>query len=319
MASPWRTIALDRGDAGRRVDLVLLRHLRDERGVSRNRIQKWIEAGDVVVNGTPANRAAWRVQAGDDLKVRLAPAVPRARPKAEAIPLDILYEDEHLLAVNKPAGMVSHPSYKNAGGTLINGVLDLARAWPAGSKPGLVGRLDKQTSGVVLITKQAAVHTALQREMDARRVDKEYLAVVWGKPTPVRGTIDLAIDRDPWDRRKVTVTDRGGQPSVTKYERIAVSSRVSLVRCRLITGRTHQIRVHLAAKGWPIVGDQTYGKRDADVPFPRQALHAWRLAFEHPVTGHPLAIVAPLPDDIRELCASLHLGTPDPGSVMPRR
>lgn len=308
VSSPWRTIVLDRGDAGRRVDLVLLRHLRDERGTSRNRIQTWIEAGDVVVNGTPANRAAWRVQAGDDLKVRLAPAVPRARPKAEALPLDILYEDEYLLAVNKPAGMVSHPSYKNAGGTLINGVLDLARTWPAGSKPGLLGRLDKQTSGVVLIAKQAALHTALQREMDARRVDKDYLAVVWGKPTPVRGTIDLALDRDPWDRRKVTVTDRGGQPSVTRYERIAVSLPCSLVRCRLVTGRMHQIRVHLAAKGWPIVGDPTYGKRDAAFPFPRQALHAWRMAFRHPVTGAQVVITAPLPTDMKALCEAYGLG-----------
>jgi len=364
VASPWRTIALDRGDAGRRVDLVLLRHLRDERGVSRNRIQKWIEAGDVVVNGTPANRAAWRVQAGDELKVRLAPPAPRARPKAEAIPLDILYEDDHLLAVNKPAGMVSHPSYKNAGGTLINGVLDLAREWPAGSKPGLLGRLDKQTSGVALITKRSAVHAALQRAADARRVDKDYLAVVWGKPTPVRGTIDLAIDRDPWDRRKVTVTDRGGQPSVTRYERLAVSGNpkglppqkgpgggkpsgsgggnpsglpvyslgsgggnpsglpvsslgsgggnpsglpCALVRCRLITGRMHQIRVHLAAKGWPIVGDPTYGRRDATIAFPRQALHAWRLAFRHPVTGTQVVITAPLPADMKALCEGLGL------------
>lgn len=192
--------------------------------------------------------------------------------QAEAIPLDILYEDEHLPAVNKPGGMVSHPSYKNAGGTLINGVLD------------------------------------------------------------------LALDRDPWDRRKVTVTDRGGQPSVTRYERVAVSGRrigsgdppldsargelgspSSLVRCRLVTGRAHQIRVHLAAKGRPIVGDPTYGRRDAPVAFPRQALHAWRMAFRHPVTGHPVAIVAPLPDDIRGLCASLYLGTPDRDSVMPRR
>ena len=314
----WRVLTLDRGDAGVRVDLVLHRHLRDERGISRNRIQKWIDAGDVLVNGQPPSRAAWRVQAGDELRVRLEPPQPRRRPAAEIIPLDVLYEDEDLLAVNKPPGLVVHPSYKNTTGTLMNGVLSRVHSWAPGSKPGLLGRLDKHTSGVVLVTKRPAVHAALQRSMDARQVDKDYLAVVWGKPTPMRGTIDLALDRDPWDRRRITVTDRGGQPSVTRYERIATSSGFSLVRCRLITGRTHQIRVHLHAKGWPIVGDAAYGLRPgagrgdaADLGvtraikaangFGRQALHAWRLAFRHPATGEALAIVAPLPDDMRGL------------------
>ena len=224
MSFTWRTIDLDRGDHGVRVDLVLLRHLRrDERAVSRNRIQKWIDAGDVLVNGAPPSRASWRVQAGDNLQVRVPQLPPRTRPAAQAMNLDVLYEDNDLLALNKPAGLVVHPSYKNAGGTLMNGVLERAKAWPEGSRPGLLGRLDKHTSGVVLVAKRPAVHAALQRAMDARRIDKEYLAIVWGRPTPVRGTIDLALDRDPWDRRRITVTDRGGQPSVTKYERLAVS------------------------------------------------------------------------------------------------
>ena len=233
--------------------------MRDER-VSRNQIQKWIDAGEVLVNGAPAARAAWRMQAGDALAVRFEARPPKSRPAAESIPLDVLYEDDDLLAINKPAGLVVHPSYKNVHGTLMNGVLALAREWPAGSKPGLLGRLDKHTSGVVLITKRGQVHAALQRAMDARRVDKEYLAVVWGKPSPARGTIDLALDRDPWDRRRITVTDRGGQPSVTRYERLGTSEGFSVLRLRLITGRTHQIRVHVAAKGWPIVGDAVYGR-----------------------------------------------------------
>ena len=325
MTSAWRTIELDRGDAGVRVDRVLLRHLRDERGLSRNQIQKWIDRGDVLINGAPPSRAAWRVRAGDDLQVRVERARTRARPAAEAVPLDVIYEDEHLLAINKPAGLVVHPSYKNATGTLMNGVLQRARDWPRGDKPGLMGRLDKFTSGLVIVTKRAAIHATLQRAMDARRIDKDYLAVVWGKPTPVRGTIDLALDRDPWDRRRITVTDRGGQPSVTRYERLAVrgaepsGSTFSLVRCRLITGRTHQIRVHLSAKGWPLVGDAAYGRRgvrpsdDAAIErarvFPRQALHAWRLSFRHPVAGTELTLTAPLPDDLRALCAALGLPT----------
>ena len=323
MSSTWRTIAIDRGDHGVRVDLVLLRHLRDERAVSRNRIQKWIDDGEVLVNGAPPSRAAWRVQAGDELHVRVEHRQPRARPAAQAMDLEVLYEDDDLLAINKPAGLVVHPSYKNAGGTLINGVLERAKAWPEGSRPSLVGRLDKHTSGAVLIAKRPAVHAALQRAMDARLIDKDYAAMVWGRPSPMRGTINLALDRDPWDRRRITVTDRGGQPSVTKYERLAVSSlgtsgtvsTFSLVRCRLITGRTHQIRVHLSARGWPIVGDAVYGrKRKGGEPaaleeiayaFPRQALHAWRLSLRHPITNSPIEIVAPLPEDMRQLAKGL--------------
>ncbi len=315
----WRTIAIDRGDHGVRVDLVLLRHLRDERQVSRNRIQKWIDGGDVLVNGMPPGRAAWRVQPGDDLRVRVAQLQPRTRPAGQAMSLDVLYEDDDLLALNKPAGLVVHPSYKNADGTLMNGVLERAKTWPEGSRPGLLGRLDKYTSGAVLVAKRPAVHAALQRAMDARRIDKDYAALVWGRPSPMRGTIDLALDRDPWDRRRITVTDRGGQPSVTKYERLATTTAFSLVRCRLITGRTHQIRVHLSARGWPIVGDAVYGRRrkggdatpleEIAYGFARQALHAWRLSLRHPITNTPIEIIAPIPADMQQLATTLCLPT----------
>ena len=313
----WRSIGLDRGDHGVRVDRVLLRHLRDKKGLSRNRIQKWIDAGDVLVNGAVPPRAAWRVQSGDEVQVRVHSLPARERPKAEAIPVEVLYEDDDLLAVNKPPGQVVHPTYRNTAGTLLNGLLQLARDWPAGSVPGLVGRLDKLTSGLVLVTKRASVHAALQKAMAANRIDKDYLAIVHGKPSPARGTISLALDRDPWDRRRITVTDRGGQPSVTKYERLAVAGGCAVVRCRLITGRTHQIRVHLAAKGWPIVGDAVYGdirrkgdirlKADTTPKFERQALHAWRLRFAHPGTGVELRLEAPIPDDMRRLAAELGL------------
>lgn len=309
--SEWRIIDLDRGDHGLRIDRVLLRHLRYEKGVSRNRIQKWIDAGDVLINGTTPPRAAWRVKPGDDLKVRLEGVPTRRLPQPEPIELDILYEDDDLLAVNKPPGMVVHPSYKNASGTLMNGLLNYARRWPAGSAPALLGRLDKLTSGLVIVTKRSAVFSALQRAMAARRIDKDYLAIVRGKPSPARGTINLALDRDPWDRRRITVTDRGGQPSVTRYERVAASNGYAIVRCRLITGRTHQIRVHLSAKGWPIVGDAVYGPPRGGpspaVEFSRQALHSWRVAFTHPTANHDLEIEAPLPADMKELASALGL------------
>ena len=315
MSAEWRVVELDRGDDGVRVDLVLLRHLRKEKGVSRNRIQKWIEAGDVLINGTAPARTAWRVQAGDELRVRVAGIPKRSKPQAQPIDLDILYEDDDLIAVNKPAGLVVHPSFKNTSGTLMNGLLALAQSWPEGSKPALVGRLDKLTSGVVLVTKRSEIHAAMQRAMDARRVDKDYLAIVRGKPSPARGTIDLALDRDPWDRRRITVTDRGGQPSLTRYERVSTANGYSLVRCRLITGRTHQIRVHLAAKKWPIVGDAAYGSKtvddiDAAAKFPRQCLHAWRLACRQPRTGRELTIEAPLPADMKALAAEIGLPFP---------
>jgi 23S rRNA pseudouridine1911/1915/1917 synthase len=313
----WRRIAIDRGDVGVRIDRVLLRHLRHEPGVSRARIQRWIASGRVTVNGGLAPRVAWRVADGDDLQLDAREITSRARPRPEPIALDILYEDDHLLAVNKPAGLVVHPSFKHASGTLVNALLWHAARWPSGDRPALLTRLDRMTSGVLVVAKRRAVVVALQRDMRAERISKDYLAVVFGRP-PLRGTVDMALDRDPWDRRRVTVTDRGGQRAVTRFRRLAVSPgsgrgeverTVALVECRLITGRLHQIRVHLAHKGWPLVGDPVY--RDevdrrrisaSGLPlFPRQALHAWRVGFTHPVTGEPLVVEAPVPGDLAGL------------------
>lgn len=310
MPLEWRTLTLDRGDAGRRLDMVLLRHLRGVPGLSRTRVQRWIDDGAVFLNGRPAPRAAWRIGTDDDVRVRVPEARERQRPVAETLPIDILYEDDDLLAVNKPAGQVVHPSYKNASGTLMNALLAHTPT------PSLVNRLDKQTSGLVLIAKYRHVHAALQRAMGRHSMDKDYLAVVVGRPSPSRGTIDLALDRDPWDRRRVTVRDRGGVPSVTRYTRLAsrapasaADAAISLLRCRLVTGRMHQIRVHLAARRWPLVGDPTYGPprppsfADARLEtlvraFARQALHAWKVSLTHPTTGRRLAISAPPSADL---------------------
>lgn len=308
----WRDVPIDRGDVGTRIDRVLLRHLTHEPGMSRARIQKWIAAGRVLVNGEPAPRVAWRVADGDHVQVDAREIRRRARPRAEARAVDVLFEDAHLMAVNKPAGLVVHPSYRHANGTLVNALLHLSARWPSGDTPALLTRLDKMTSGVLLVAKRREVVVRLQHEMRAQRIDKDYLAVVHGVPSPPRGTIDLALDRDPWDRRKVTVTDRGGQPAVTRYERLAVSEAGphTLLKCRLVTGRMHQIRAHLAARGWPLVGDPVYGRTAENPAFPRQALHAWRVAFTHPVSGERLEITAPLPDDLRDLLGRLGLGGP---------
>jgi 23S rRNA pseudouridine1911/1915/1917 synthase len=219
--------------------------------------------------------------------------------------LEILFEDEWLLAVNKPAGLVVHPAYKNVDSTL----LDELRARDAGTL-SVVGRLDKLTSGIVLLAKSAAVHAAVQKRW--KEADKEYLAIVSGRVDPASGSIDLPLGTDPADRRRRVVRPDGAQ-SMTTFERVdydATSDR-SLLRCRLMTGRRHQIRVHLAARGWPIVGDGVYGRMLAG--FPRHALHAWRLALTHPRDGRTLTLQAVTPEDFaslypdRDLIYKLHL------------
>lgn len=319
-------VEADRGDAGTRLDRVLGRHLGRTATLSRTRLQRLIDLGRVLVNGQPARRAAARVAAGDRIEVVAPPRRPRVVPAPEPLPLDILYEDADLLAVNKPAGLIVHPTYKHAEGTLLNALLWHARDWPEGDRPLLVQRLDRHTSGLLLVARRPAVHAALQRAMHARRIDKDYLAVVWHRPEPPRGVIDLALDRDPWDRRRVMVTDRGGRQSRTAYTRLATSRGrqrgLSLLACRLLTGRTHQIRVHLAARGWPLVGDPAYGAPPARTiaddtldaqarRFGRQALHAWRVRLSHPSTGAPLALEAAVPDDLAALLARAGLRPPE--------
>jgi 23S rRNA pseudouridine1911/1915/1917 synthase len=221
----------------------------------------------------------------------------RPRPEPEQIELSILYEDHVLVAVNKPAGVVVHPTYKNWTGTLLNGLLWHVRDRP-GCTPSILTRLDKDTSGLVLIALTPDVQARVQKDTAARLVTKEYLAVVRGQPEPAAGTIALPLARDVADRRRVVVTE-DGQASETRYQLVGTTGALAVLRCELVTGRTHQIRVHLASRGWPIVGDAVYG-----VPWDgvtRQALHAWRIALPHPITRTPLAIEAPLAPDLERL------------------
>jgi len=314
-----RILTADRGDAGRRLDLVLRRHLTDVGAASRTRVQRWIEDGQVTVNGTRVRRVATRAALGDVVAVMLPAGdetTGRAAMAAEDVRLEILYEDDDLLAVDKPAGLVVHPTYKHADGTVMNALLWHARAWPSGQRPSLVGRLDKLTSGIVVVAKTAAVHAALQRALASGTGEKDYLAVVYGRVNVAQGEIGLRLERDRGDRRRVVASSTVGASSLTRFERLARAAApragLSLLRCRLVTGRTHQIRVHLAARGWPIVGDPTYGEprwsqiADATLAaalrtFPRQALHAWRIAMIHPVTHERLLLEAPIPSDIEAL------------------
>ncbi|HEY6509226.1 MAG TPA: RluA family pseudouridine synthase, partial [Vicinamibacterales bacterium] len=288
----------DRGDARLRLDQALVRRVGREVRLSRTQAQQWIGAGLVALNDRTARRPSQSVPEGARVVITLpAGTIRRAPPGAEALPLDVLYEDRHLLAVNKPAGVVVHPTYKHGSHTIINAVLWRLRDEPE-ARPGVLTRLDKDTSGLVLVALSPAVHAAVQAEARAGRVRKQYVAAVTGRPTPRRGSIRLPLGRDPQDRRLV-VHRTDGAASETRYEVLSTTRGTSVVLCELVTGRTHQIRVHLAASGWPIIGDRTYGT--ASDAIARQALHAWRVELRHPVTGQSLRIVAPPPPDIEAL------------------
>jgi 23S rRNA pseudouridine1911/1915/1917 synthase len=319
---PTRVLTADRGDEGLRLDLVLRRHLTDLRRATRTRVQSWIEQGLVTINGAPVRRVSTRAALGDVVSVMLPDEVPRALMAAEDVRLDVLYEDEYLLAIDKPAGVVVHPTYKNTAGTTMNALLWHARTWPAPQRPSLVSRLDKLTSGIIVVAKTAAAHAALQRTLAHGDSAKDYLAVVYGRVNAARGDIDLRLGTDQRDRRKVVASATVGAESLTRFERLARVAApgvgLSLLRCRLETGRTHQIRVHLAARGWPLVGDPAYGEprweQIADPllaatlrAFPRQALHAWQVAFRHPITRERLTIEAPIPIDLQGLIAAAGL------------
>lgn len=288
-------------------------------------MQAWIESGRVSVNGRVVARVSTRAAMDDAITVELPDEQPRTPVLPEEGSLDCLFEDDHLLVVNKPAGLVSHPTYRHTTGSLLNRVLWHARHWPDTQRPSLVGRLDKQTSGAVLLAKSTTMHAALQRTLTSAFSDKSYLAVVYGPVEPARGAIDLALQSDPADRRRVIVSGPQGRPSLTRYQRLASAEvggcALAVVHCQLVTGRMHQIRVHMGARGWPLVGDPKYGEprwsgcgdavaRASLEAFPRQALHAWRVSFLHPVTQARVEVEAPLPEDMRTLLADCALPVP---------
>jgi 23S rRNA pseudouridine1911/1915/1917 synthase len=322
-----RTFRADRGDVGVRLDRVILRRLADRHDIARADVQRWIGADRIFVDGVAITRGGRRVSLGDEIAV-LVPAAPERREHLpEARSIDVLFEDEHLLAVNKAPGTVVHPTKGHWTGTLFNALLWHAKLWgPRGGRPGLVHRLDKDTSGILLVAKDPEVLARLARALQRRTFTKEYLALVYGHPGSEVGRVQLNVERDADNWYRMRVAENGGRESVTEYECVATCGTtragLSLLRCRLVTGRMHQIRLHLRALGVPIVGDRLYGQprwrglddetlAAAAETFPRQALHAWRLAFTHPMTGERLQITAPLPDDIQALAALAGLQLPD--------
>lgn len=289
---------------GMRLDRFLTQ--RDVLG-TRSQVQRLIDDGQVRI-GDRAIKPGTTLRLGDRVVVLRRPP-PAVRAEPAAIALDVLYEDDALLAINKPAGLVVHPAPGHRQGTLVSALLHRWPTLPPGLDParlGIVHRLDKDTSGVLLIAKTAAVLAELGRQFHDREIEKQYLALVWGVPRHRRGTIDEPIGRHPVHRQRMAVRPRG-RTALTRYEVVETWQQVALVRARPATGRTHQIRVHLAALGHPIVGDRLYGRgRDSRaIGIDRQALHAEAIRFRHPATQEAMHITAPLAADFAAALSTL--------------
>ena len=322
-------------DRGERADRFLAARIGT---LSRSRVKALIEEGRAGENGTSFTDPSRPIRPGARYTLT-EPAPAAAKPVAQDIPLTILFEDAHLIVLDKPAGLVVHPAPGNADGTLVNALLAHAGEELAGiggeKRPGIVHRLDKDTSGVMVVAKSQRAHQVLSDAFATRDLDREYIALVWGVPTPASGEVEAAIGRHSTDRKRMAVVGRGGaksgKPALTRYRTERVfHGAVSLVRCKLATGRTHQIRVHLAHIGHPLVGDPVYLRRipavsralpadvrEALLAFPRQALHAASLKFHHPVTGNVIEFFSEPPLDLKGLLALL--GSPGKAGTEPGR
>ncbi|MEP1934166.1 MAG: RluA family pseudouridine synthase [Roseibium sp.] len=321
---------VDLADAGTRLDVVLAAHLET---LSRNRIQTLIKAGDVTVGGAKIVERKYRVNEGDEI-ILILPEPEDPEPKGEDIPISVVFEDEHLIVIDKPAGLVVHPGAGNWTGTLVNALIhhcgDSLSGIGGVKRPGIVHRIDKDTSGLLVVAKTDQAHQGLSAQFaDHGRtgpLERAYSALVWGAPTNLKGTIDANLARSQANRQKIAVVKTSGRQAITHWqvkERFGARDApalASLMECRLETGRTHQIRVHMAHFGHPLIGDADYGsgyktkKNPLDEPlksiiggFDRQALHAGLLAFEHPFTGKTLRFESPYPADFARLLSGLQI------------
>nr|WP_228720635.1 23S rRNA pseudouridine(1911/1915/1917) synthase RluD [Nitrogeniibacter mangrovi] len=292
--------------AGKRLDQALAAMYPD---LSRNRLQQWIRDGRVLVDGE-AGAPKRKVRGGELLQVDTEPAVEATAFEPEPIALTIVYEDEAILVIDKPAGLVVHPGSGNWHGTLLNGLLHYQATLAAVPRAGIVHRLDKETSGLMVVAKTLAAQTHLVRQLQARSVSREYVALVHGRVAG-GGAVDAPIGRHPTVRTRMAVVP-GGREAVTHYQPERRFAECTLVACRLETGRTHQIRVHMAHIGHPLVGDPVYGRRRCAnavlQAFERQALHARRLGLIHPVSGEALEWNAPIPRDFHALLVAVEAG-----------
>jgi len=317
------TVPVPEDKGGQRLDRWLAEAVA---GVSRSQIKRLIEAGHVCLGGDgprpPVVDVSRRVRPGEVFKV-VVPAPEPAVPEPQDIPLRVVYEDGDLIVIDKPAGLVVHPAAGHAGGTLVNALLAHCAGSLSGiggvSRPGIVHRLDKDTSGLMVAAKNDLAHNALARQFHDHDLERAYYAVVWGVPTPRRGEIVGNIGRSPVNRKKMAVVERGGKPALTRYCVIRpVGTFASLVRCDLATGRTHQIRVHMAHRGHPVVGDPLYGGgirnrlrgapedlRQRVAALDGQLLHAFLIGFRHPRSGASLRFEGQIPLEISQIMCEL--------------
>lgn len=320
--SEKRQIIFSEDDQGQRLDRQLSQHWSD---LSRVRLKSLILEGCLTVNGMIVTNPSSKCQVGQIVCLTV-PALRVADPEPENLPLEIFYEDGDLIVLNKPAGMVVHPAPGNETGTLVNALLYHCGARLSGiggvRRPGIVHRLDKDTSGLMVVAKNDRAHQGLSAQFAAHTLIRSYQALVWGGPMPLQGRFESHIGRHPVDRKKMAVVQKGGKWAATNYKVLQkLETYLSLVECRLETGRTHQIRVHLSHAGYPLVGDGLYGKItkgrrqirhyfEADVAeqiltFPRQALHAREIGFIHPITEEKLHFTNVLPEDIKILISNI--------------
>ena len=306
-AGPLR-LTLNPGDAGKRLDQLVHERLPQ---FSRSRIQQWIQAGRVLVNGAP-KRMSFAARAGDAIDVEPAEPAP-LRATAEEIPLRVLYEDDGVVAIDKPAGMVVHAGAGVHSGTLVNALLHRFGALSSAGgplRPGIVHRLDRFTSGVLLVAKNDAAHQALAAQFAGRQVEKVYVALVHGGVKPDTGRIERPIARDPRRRTRMTARLEQGRAAWSEYRVLRRFATFTLLEVRIGTGRTHQIRVHLSSLGHPVVGDTLYGapaKVPGQAPLGRYFLHARRIRFHQPATGREIVVEAPLPAELEAWMDGLEL------------
>ena len=295
-------------DAGLRIDSYISGNVRE---MSRSQARRLIERGHVRVMSGGSVRSpkpSYEVRAGDVIEIRIPPPEP-AGVSPEEIPLDIVYEDSSVIVVNKPRGLVVHPAPGNRSGTLVNALLnhctDLAGIGGV-QRPGIVHRLDKDTSGLMVVAKDDESYASLADQIRSRTARREYIAIVHGTVATDSGRIEAPIGRHPVHRKRMAVVDRGGRPAITHFEVLGRADGYTLVRCRLDTGRTHQIRVHMSYIGHPIVGDPVYSKRKHTFDIRGQALHSSHLEFNHPRSGERMSFDADMPVDMREILSRLN-------------
>lgn len=299
------TVTAEAEEAGTRADVFLAAKL----GVSRSNMQKLLEYGRVK-RGEKIIKANYKVRAGEMFVVDIPEPEPiEAVP--ENIPLDIIYEDDDVVVLNKARGMVVHPAPGNYTGTLVNALLyhcSNLSGINSAIRPGIVHRLDKDTSGIMIVAKNDAAHISLSQQIQSKTAVRTYLAVVRGNIKTDSGTIETQIARDKTDRKKMAVVKEGGRDAITDYEVLERFGKYTLVRCKLRTGRTHQIRVHMEYLGYPLVGDPKYSPMKTPFGIKGQALHSHTLEFTHPRTGERMKFEAPLPEDMHKIITRLHNG-----------